>query len=136
MVDKLEKDVSSRKTSTGKVIEGLRLRSVLDPIGWNGDPSDDYDDFSRNSENKSSAEKGISVTTMTAPDEKLFSLEISPQPPTVDRPVPQIIKVDDFVEYQTADDGCLKTIDFWRHGLRMQDTVDAVPNHQAKRLRF
>jgi hypothetical protein len=104
LVDKLEKDVKSRKTSTGKVIEGLRLRSLLDPIGWNGDLGDDYDDFSENSKNKSSAETGISVTTVTTPTEKLFSLENSPQPPTVDRPIPKIVKFDDYVEYQLLGD--------------------------------
>jgi Family of unknown function (DUF5906)/Poxvirus D5 protein-like len=101
LVDKLEKDVSSRKTKTGKVIEGVRLRNILDPIGDDGDGGDGFSIFSEISENKSS---GDEVTTVTAQTEKIFISESSPKPPTADRPIPKTIKVDDFVEYQIIGD--------------------------------
>jgi phage/plasmid-associated DNA primase len=33
LVDKLDKDVKSRRTNKGKVIQGLRIRTEFDPIG-------------------------------------------------------------------------------------------------------
>jgi phage/plasmid-associated DNA primase len=77
LVDKLEKDVRSRKTKVGKVIDGLRLRSILDLVG-------------------------DEVTTVTTNLD--FSEKIDPKPPTIDRPIAETIKVDDFVEYQIIGD--------------------------------
>ncbi len=75
LVDKLERDVSLRKTRVGKVIEGLRLRTALDPI----------------------------CDSVTANLEKTIVSEFSPKPPTVDRPIPAPIKVSEDVEYQIID---------------------------------
>jgi P4 family phage/plasmid primase-like protien len=110
LVDKLEKDVSSRKTKTGKVIDGLRLRSILDPIG---DDGDGFSIFSEKNENKLSDDPVMTVTTQT---EKQFSLEISPQPPTVDRSIPRTTKVDENVEYLIVD-GEVKWLEifFFKH---------------------
>jgi putative DNA primase/helicase len=96
LVDKLEKDVSSRKTMKGKVIQGLRLRNVLDPI-----------------------DDGMTtMTTMTTQTEKIFISESSPKPPTVDRPIPAPIKVGEDVEYQIVD-GEVKWLEifFYKHAI-------------------
>jgi hypothetical protein len=42
---------------------------------------------------------GDEVTAVTAQTKKIFISEISPQPPTSDRPISKITKVDDYVEY-------------------------------------
>ena len=96
LVDKLEKDVSSRKTKTGKVIDGLRLRNILDLIGDGGDDGDGFSIFSEN------FEKNDPVMTVTT--QKDFSINSDPKPPTVDRPTPTIVKVDDYIEYQIDGD--------------------------------
>jgi P4 family phage/plasmid primase-like protien len=96
LVDKLEKDVRSRKTMKGKVIDGVRLRNILDPID---DDHDDYDGFSIFSE---ISEKNDPMPTMTTQAD--FSLDSDPKPPTVDRPTPTIVKVDDYIEYQIVGD--------------------------------
>jgi P4 family phage/plasmid primase-like protien len=115
LVDKLEKDVNSHKTKTGKVIEGIRLRSVLDPIGDGGDDGDGFSIFSEKNENKLSPDPVMTVTTQT---EKSFSLENSPKPPTVDRPIQAPIKVGDDIEYQIVD-GEVKWLEifFYKHAI-------------------
>lgn len=91
LVDKLEKDVSSRKTKVGKVIDGLRLRTSLDPIG-------------------------DEVTTVTTKND--LSSKIDPKPPTVDRPIPQTTKANDYVEYLIVD-GEVKWLEifFYKHAI-------------------
>jgi putative DNA primase/helicase len=96
LVDKLEKDVSSRKTMKGKVINGLRLRTVLDPI-----------------------DDGMTtMTTMTTQTEKIFISESSPKPPTVDRPIPRTTKFNHDVEYLIVD-GEVKWLEiyFYKHAI-------------------
>jgi putative DNA primase/helicase len=96
LVDKLEKDVSSRKTMKGKIINGLRLRTVLDPI-----------------------DDGMTtMTTMTTQTEKIFISESSPKPPTIDRPIPRTTKVDENVEYLIVD-GEVKWLEiyFYKHAI-------------------
>jgi hypothetical protein len=104
LVDKLDKDVSSHKTKTGKVIQGVRIRSVLDPIGDDGEKGDGFSIFSENFEKKISDDLGDEVTTVTTQTEEPLTLDLSPKPPTVDRPVPQTVKVDDYVEYKIVGD--------------------------------
>jgi P4 family phage/plasmid primase-like protien len=102
LVDKLEKDVSSRKTKIGKVIDGLRLRSLLDR---DGDEVTTVTTNLEKTENKSSVDPVTAVTTVTTVTTNLdFSIEADPKPPTIDRPIPEITKVDDFVEYQLIGD--------------------------------
>ena len=96
LVDKLEKDVSSRKTKTGKVIHGLRFRTVLDPIGDDGDDGDGFSIFSEISE------KNDPVTMVTTSLD--FSIHSDPKPPTVDREITKRIKVSDHFEYQMSGD--------------------------------
>lgn len=108
LVDKLEKDVSSRKTKTGKVIDGLRLRQVTDPIGDGGDDGDGFSIFSQISE------KNDPVTAVTTQTEKQFSLENSPKPPTVDRTIPETTKFSADVEYLIVD-GEVKWLEIFFH---------------------
>jgi P4 family phage/plasmid primase-like protien len=99
LVDKLEKDVSARKTKVGKVIEGLRLRSILDVDG------DEVTTVTTNLENKTNLKPIDPVTAVTTVTTNLdFSINADPKPPTIDRPTPEIIKVDDYVEYQLVGD--------------------------------
>jgi hypothetical protein len=103
LVDKLEKDVSSRKTKTGKVIDGLRLRQVTDPIG---DDGDGFSIFSQISE------KNDPVTTVTTNLD--FSINSDPKPPTVDRTIPETTKFNADVEYLIVD-GEVKWLEIFFH---------------------
>jgi putative DNA primase/helicase len=103
LVDKLGKDVKSRKTKIGKVIEGLRLRTVLDPIG------DEVTTVTAQDRNKLFADRGdevtavTTVTMVTTQTEKQLSLEIAPKPPSSDRLIPHTTKVGDSIEYMVSD---------------------------------
>lgn len=105
LVDKLGKDVKSRKTKKGKVIEGLRLRSILDLFG---DDGDDGDGYLQNSEKKLSSDFESSMTGVTTvttvTTETGFAIQTDPKPPSSDRRTPQTVKVDDYVEYQLVGD--------------------------------
>ncbi len=101
LVDKLDKNVKSRRTNKGRVIEGLRMRTEFDPIG------DGVTAVTTNLEKNIISEPVdpvMTVTAVTTQIEKTFNLEKNPQPPTVDRPIPKTIKVDDYVEYQLIGD--------------------------------
>ena len=99
LVDKLEKDVSSRKTKVGKVIDGIRLRSILDPIG------DEVTTVTTNLENNQTfklVDRGDEVTTVTTNLD--FSIKVDPKPPAADRPISEPVIVNDFIKYQIVDD--------------------------------
>jgi Family of unknown function (DUF5906) len=101
LVDKLEKDVKSRRTNIGRVIDGVRLRTIGDPIG---DGVTAVTTNSEKTENKSSLDFSDGVTAVTTKTEKTFISELDPRPPTSDRPIPKITKVDDYVEYLRVGD--------------------------------
>jgi phage/plasmid-associated DNA primase len=93
LTDKL---VSSRRTKVGRIIDGIRLRTIGDPIGVAGDA------VSTKSENKTEkifSDQGVAGDAVTTKPEKKSILNFSPKPPTSDRPIPKITKVDDYVEY-------------------------------------
>ena len=123
LVDKLGKSVESRKTKRGKVIHGLRLRTVLDPIGDevttvtakseetenklspdHGDEVTTVTAKSEETENKLSPDHGDEVTAVTTNLEKNIISEFSPQPPTVDRTVPEYIEVNPYFKYRMTGD--------------------------------
>jgi putative DNA primase/helicase len=141
LVDKLEKDVSSHKTKTGKVIQGVRLRNVLDPIGDDGDDGDGFSIFSENFEKKLSDDLGDEVTTVTTQIEEPLILDLSPKPPTVDRPIPETVKVDEYVEYQIVN-GEVKWLEIafhkysiareWEHQISLWGAKTVKP-HQIDR---
>ena len=89
--NKLKHQVESAKSRDGKVIAGLRLRTQLDA---------DCDGCDGLISNKFFVDP--SVTTVTA--EKEFSLPINPQPPKIDRPVPQRVEISDYFHYQITGD--------------------------------
>ncbi len=97
LVDKLDKDVKSRRTKKGRVIEGLRIRTEFDPIG------DEVTAVTTNLEKNEKKSAPDPVMTVTAQTEKIFISENSPKPPTVDRPIPKTTKVDENVEYLVLD---------------------------------
>jgi phage/plasmid-associated DNA primase len=101
LTDKLKKSVSSRKIMTGKVIDGIRLRIIGDPINDGMTAMTAFCEKNEKNENDSVLDRNDGMTTKT---EKQFSLEISPKPPTSDRPIPETVKVDDFLEYQLIGD--------------------------------
>jgi P4 family phage/plasmid primase-like protien len=109
LVDKLEKDVSSRKTKVGKVIDGLRLRNLLD---MDGDEVTTVTTNLEKTENKSLPDPVTAVTTVTTNLD--FSINADPKPPTIDRPIPETTKVDDYVEYLIVD-GEVKWIEIFFH---------------------
>jgi Family of unknown function (DUF5906) len=104
LVDKLEKDVKSRRTNIGRVFEGLRLRTIGDPIGDGVTAVTTILEKTEKNKNESSTDLSDGVTAVTAKTEKQFSLENSPKPPTIDRPIPKTTKVDDYVEYLLVGD--------------------------------
>jgi P4 family phage/plasmid primase-like protien len=109
LVDKLESDVSARKTKVGKVIEGLRLRTSLDPIG------DEVTTVTTSLENKTTLKPSDGVTTVTTvtTENDLLS-KIDPRPPIADRPIPETTKVNDYVEYLIVD-GEVKWLEIFFH---------------------
>ncbi len=113
LVDKLDKDVKSRRTKKGKVIQGLRIRTEFDPI------DDEVTAVTTNlekNEKKSAPDPVMTVTAVTTQTEKIFISENSPKPPTVDRPIPRTTKVDENVEYLIVD-GEVKWLEiyFYKH---------------------
>lgn len=110
LVDKLEKDVTSRKTMTGKQLKGLRLRNPLDSIDDSYDDYDGYDDKKQNVENNSSPMTAMTtMTTMTAIDD--FHTEIDPQPPTIDRSLPERgdrIRISDYIDHVVNSEGIIQ----------------------------
>jgi phage/plasmid-associated DNA primase len=115
LVDKLEKDVKSRRTSIGRVIDGVRLRVIGDPIS---DSVTAVTTNSEKSENKSSSDFSDGVTAVTTKTEKTFISELDPKPPTSDRPIPRTTKVDENVEYLIVD-GEVKWLEiyFYKHAI-------------------
>jgi phage/plasmid-associated DNA primase len=94
--DKLQQEVSSYKTRKGKAIKGVRFRVDSD---W--------------------VEEGDGVTAVTAVTAKNQNSEFSiatasPKPPTVDRPIPETTKVNDYVEYLIVD-GEVKWLEIYFH---------------------
>jgi Domain of unknown function (DUF3854) len=66
---------------------------------------------------KSSSDFGdevMTVTTVTTQTEKIFNLENSPKPPTVDRSIPDTTKFNDDVEYLIVD-GKVKWLEIFFH---------------------
>jgi phage/plasmid-associated DNA primase len=118
LVDKLEKDVKSRRTNIGRVIDGIRLRVIGDPIGDGVTAVTANSEKTEKTETKISSDLGDGVTAVTAKTEKQFSLEISPKPPTSDRPIPAPIKVGEDIEYQIID-GEVKWLEiyFFKHAI-------------------
>jgi P4 family phage/plasmid primase-like protien len=91
--DKLKLQVDSKKTRTGKVIEGLRLRRVTDPFG------DDCDGVTAVTTVTAQDEKSNcdGVTTVTAvTTEKEFLEKTEPKPPT--QPRSQTIQVNEVLK--------------------------------------
>jgi phage/plasmid-associated DNA primase len=118
LTDKLKKDVSSRKTMTGKVIDGIRLRIIGDPINDGMTAMTAFVEKNEKNENDSSPDRDDGMTTMTAFSEKTIILNNSPKPPTVDRPIPAPTKVGDDIEYQIVD-GEVKWLEiyFYKHAI-------------------
>jgi putative DNA primase/helicase len=105
-------EAKSRKLANGKVIQGVRFRTKLDPLD---DSYDDYFEKKQNSENGSSADL---VTAMTAFPEKSIISEFAPKPPTIDRPIPRTTKFNHDVEYLIVD-GEVKWLEiyFYKHAI-------------------
>lgn len=102
-VDKLQQPVTSVKSRTGKIIQGLRLRTILDPI------CDDCDDCDGSKVNNRIVDLPVTavtavttVTTVTA--EKSFSIATDPQSPAKNIPVGDLVKFNDCVEYRLVGD--------------------------------
>ncbi len=134
LADKLEKDVSSRRTNVGKVIDGLRLRTSLDPIG------DEVTTVTTNLENKTNLKPSDGVTTVTTvTTETGFAIQTDPKPPSSDRPIPETTKVNDYVEYLIVD-GEVKWLEifFHKHAIakdwKNQVTLWGCQTYDLKRL--
>jgi P4 family phage/plasmid primase-like protien len=116
--DKLQQDVSSYKTRKGKVIKGVRFRVDSD---WDEARDGVTAVTTQNANIETSIEipcDGVTAVTtqnanietsieipcddVTTPSEKQFTLEFAPKPPSSDRPIPKIIKVDEYVTYQLS----------------------------------
>jgi P4 family phage/plasmid primase-like protien len=97
LVDKLDKDIRSRRTNKGRVIEGLRMRTEFDPVG--DGVTAVTTNFEKNEKN-SAPDHGDGVTAVTAQTKKIFISENSPKPPTVDRPIHKQIEVNPYFKYQ------------------------------------
>ncbi len=87
--DKLQQDVETYRTKKGKVFKGLRFKVDSD---W--------------------VEECDGVTAVTAVTAKTENFEIpisvstpTPKPPTIDRPIPEIIEHDDWIAYKLAASG-------------------------------
>jgi putative DNA primase/helicase len=77
---KLKQKVKSYKTNYGKVIQGLRLRTPLDPIGDDRDGSVTTNVTTPETHNQAIEPKVTTVTTVTTEND--FSEKTDPKPPT------------------------------------------------------
>jgi P4 family phage/plasmid primase-like protien len=101
-VDKLQQPVSSFKDRTGKIVQGLRLRTIIDPICDDCDGSKVNNGIVDLPVTAVTAVTAVTtVTTVTAQND--FSIDSDPKPPTVDRPIPETTKVNADVEYLIVD---------------------------------
>jgi P4 family phage/plasmid primase-like protien len=115
--DKLQQDVTSYKTRFGKVIKGVRFRVDSDwvevcdgvtAVTAKNANSKTSIEISRDGVTAKNANSETSIEIprdgVTAVTAKNANFEISPKPPTVDRPISEIIKVDEYVTYQLLGD--------------------------------